>query len=191
MTGLYLGKLRALKSRKGAIEALPKLSKRSPSVDAAQCATANDGFVSFDSAQNTASVNFPTRYRRVSTALEARCPDLVPFDRWKLAVEDARTLLARWGEQAESLGWTARDLFGLHEPPAKPHPSYSRLSRYDETGLVWLLCGRSVVALTVATAAIEGSTGALLLYRKNSKPGLGPVGDSLDEFEPPSGRSAA
>jgi hypothetical protein len=51
-------------------------------------------------------------------------------------------------------------LFGLHTPPERPHPSYRRLSRYDETGLVWLLQGRPVVALTEATAAIQGSTGA-------------------------------
>ena len=54
-------------------------------------------------------------------------------------------------EQAEALGWTAKHLFGLHKPPNRPHPSYSRLSRYDETGLIWLLGGREVVALTEAT----------------------------------------
>ena len=30
----------------------------------------------------------------------------------------------------------AADLFGLHTPPAKPHPTYRRLSRYDCTGLI-------------------------------------------------------
>ena len=75
-----------------------------------------------------------------------------------------------WGEQASSLGWTARDLFGLPTPPAKPHPSYRRLSRYDETGLVWLLQGREVVAFTEATAAIQNSTGAITIYRRHNKP---------------------
>jgi hypothetical protein len=28
------------------------------------------------------------------------------------------------GDQVEALGWTARDLFGLHKPAEKPHPSY-------------------------------------------------------------------
>src|SRR5262245_5179560 len=64
------------------------------------------------------------RFRRTLSALEARCPDLVPVGRWQVAVEDGRRFLARWGEQAEALGWTARDLFGLHQPPAPPHPSY-------------------------------------------------------------------
>ena len=77
----------------------------------------------------------------------------------------------------------ARDLFGLHKSPDQPHPSYRRLSRYDETGLIWLLQGRPVVALTDATAAIENPTGAITVYRRYDKPALGPVGDSLDDFQ--------
>jgi hypothetical protein len=90
--------------------------------------------------------------------------------------------LAAWGEQAAALGWTARDLFGLAPVPAQPHPSYRRLSRYDQTGLLWLLQGRPVVALTAETAAIQSPTGATTTYRKANKPALGPVGDSLDDF---------
>jgi hypothetical protein len=123
------------------------------------------------------------RFGRTLSALEARCPDLVPAARWQAAVEDGRRFLARWGEQADALGWTARDLFGLHKPPEKPHPSYSRLSRYDKTGLIWLLQGRPVVALTEASAAIQNPTGAITVYRRHNKPALGPVGDSLDDFK--------
>ena len=122
------------------------------------------------------------RFCRTLSALEARCPDLVPVNRWQLAVDDGRAFLARWADQAEALGWTARDLFGLQELPAKPHPSYSRLSRYDETGLIWLLQGREVVALTEATAAIQSAAGAITVYRKHNKPALGHVGDSLDDL---------
>jgi hypothetical protein len=117
----------------------------------------------------------------VLVALESRCPDLVPPARWQQAIEDGRAFLAKWGRQAEALGWTTRDLFGLHQPPTKPHPSYSRLSRYDYTGLVWLLQGRPVVALTDSTAAIE--TGAITVYRRFNKPGFGPLGDSLDDLQ--------
>jgi hypothetical protein len=91
--------------------------------------------------------------------------------------------VATWGEQAVALGWTPRDLFGLHKPPDQPHPSYRRLSRYDETGLIWLLQGRPVAALTAATAAIENPTGAITVYRRYDKPALGSVGDSLDDFQ--------
>ena len=114
---------------------------------------------------------------------QEHCPDHVERGRWQQAVEDGRGFLETWGQQAESLGWTSRDLFGLHMPPARPHPSYRRLSRYDETGLIWLLQGRPVVALTDTTAAIENPTGAVTVYRRYDKPALGPVGDSLDDFQ--------
>jgi len=68
-------------------------------------------------------------------------------------------------------------------PQLKPHPCYNRLSRYDCTGLVWLLQGRPVVALTADTAAIENATGSITTYRKHHKPALGPLGDSLDDFK--------
>ena len=119
----------------------------------------------------------------VLAALEARCPDLVPLDLWQQAVADGKTFLSRWSDQAQALGWTAKDLFGVHKPPEKPHPSYSRLSRYDEAGLIWLLCGREVVALTEATAAIQNPIGAITVYRKHNKPAFGPVGDSLDDLQ--------
>src|SRR5262245_1358578 len=70
--------------------------------------------------------------------LERRCPDFVPVARWRQAIKDGHRFVSQWGEQAEALGWTVDDLFGLHEPPAKPRPMYSRLSRYDCTGLIWL-----------------------------------------------------
>jgi hypothetical protein len=123
------------------------------------------------------------RFGRTLSALESRCPEHVPVERWQLAVDNAHAFLARWGDQAEALGWTARDLFGLHMPPERPHPSYSRLSRYDEIGLIWLLRGREVIALTEATAAIQNPTGAITIYRRHNKPALGPVGDSLDDFD--------
>ena len=53
------------------------------------------------------------------------------------------------------------DLFGLPSPPANPHPSYVRLSRYDEIGLIWLLYGRPVIALTEATATIQNQENAV------------------------------
>ncbi len=90
---------------------------------------------------------------------------------------------SKWGEQALALGWTADALFGLHKPPDNPHPSYRRLSRYDATGLMWLLQGRAVVALTEITAAIESASGNIPVYRKCNKPALGPMGDSLDDLE--------
>jgi hypothetical protein len=196
----YLQKLHALRVGKAPAPLTDKTDKTYQD-------TANGGFVSFVSAQSMGFFDPEARsgcmpeqapnqekgappertkltepFARTITALEARCPDLVPVGRWQLAVEDSRSFLARWGDKAEALGWTARDLFGLHTPAAKPHPSYSRLSPYDETGLIWLLQGREVVALTETTAAIQSRTGAVTIYRKHNKPALGPPGDSLDDL---------
>jgi hypothetical protein len=94
-------------------------------------------------------------------ALERRCPEYVEPERWRQCVLDAQKFLAAWGDKALALGWTADELFGLHEPPAKPHPIYNRLARYDCTGLIWSLQGRRVIALTAATAAIESTSGVV------------------------------
>jgi hypothetical protein len=121
---------------------------------------------------------------RVLTVLETRCPDHVPIGRWQHAVVDGRAFLARWGEQASELGWSARDLFGLAPVPDGPHPSYRRMSRYDCIGLIWLLEGKEVIALTAESASIRNPiTGNITVYRRFNKPAYGPLGDSLDDFE--------
>jgi hypothetical protein len=121
-------------------------------------------------------------YGEIIAKLRSRCPDHIERDRWQQAIQDGDSFVARWGAQAQALGWTAHELFGLHTVPARPAPNYSRLSRYDETGLIWLLNGRPVVAMTEATAAIRCSSGNVTTYRKRNKPALGPLGDSLDDM---------
>src|SRR5262245_17255297 len=123
------------------------------------------------------------RYRKVFGVLLLKPPALVEVERWRQCVQDGSKFLAVWGEHAQALGWSNADLFGLHTPPAKPHPSYRRLSRYNATGLVWLLQGRPVVALTADTAAIENATGSITTYRRFYKPAMGPLGDSLDDLK--------
>lgn len=156
----YLDRLRALKSEKGPPPRTDKTDKTPTGI----------GSVSFVSPWGAPFSEISHPFGHVLEVLESGCPNLVPVVRWQLAVEDGRRFLARWGEQAEALGWTATDLFGLHKPPAKPHPNYSRLSRYDEIGLIWLLQSRPVLALTEATAAIQNSTGAITIYRRHNKP---------------------
>jgi hypothetical protein len=114
--------------------------------------------------------------------LERRCPAYVEHDRWQQAIDDAHRFLSRWGSQAKVRGWTVRDLFGLAAIPDKPHPRYRRLSRYDETGLIWLLCGRQVLALTETTAVVKSQTGTATAYRRHNKPAFGPLGDSLEDL---------
>jgi hypothetical protein len=110
-------------------------------------------------------------YASVLTALHSKCPDLVETDRWDQAIRDADSFLAKWGQQAQAFGWTVRELFGLHPIPAQPAPTFRRLARYDTTGLIWLLQGRPVIALTETEAAIQ-SAGAVVMYRKLRKPAL-------------------
>lgn len=99
-------------------------------------------------------------------ALRACCPEYIDAADWQQAVEDGCRFVSQWGGQAEALGWTDADLFALHTPPAKPAPSYRRLSRYDCTGLIWLLQGRPVIELTETAATIRAHSGATLTYRK-------------------------
>lgn len=113
--------------------------------------------------------------------LRAECPAYVDAADWQQAIEDGHRFVTQWGKQAEALAWAPTELFGLHIPPEKPAPNYRRLSRYDQTGLIWLLRGWRVVELTKDTAVIETATGTVS-YRRYNKPALGPLGDSLDDF---------
>jgi hypothetical protein len=59
----------------------------------------------------------------------------------------------------QALGWRSKDLFDLHPIAA--------LARYDAMGLIWLLRGRPVLALTEGTAAIENASGAITVYHRS------------------------
>jgi len=74
--------------------------------------------------------------------------------RWQQALEDAMAFLTDWGTQAEAYGWTAEDLFGLDES--------TPLARYDRMGLIWLLKGRKVVALSENSATFDND----LVFRR-------------------------
>ena len=69
----------------------------------------------------------------------------------------------RWAAQASRLGWTAHDVFGVNQ--VKP------FERLDGAGLVRLLNGRPVVALTEVEAVIECPNGARQVFRRN-RPGV-------------------
>jgi hypothetical protein len=100
-------------------------------------------------------------------ALNRSCPEYVNRAIWRRAVADGGKFLAEWGRQAEALGWTARDLFGLAEIPEQPHHSFNRLARYDSLGLIWILWGKSVVALSANEASIRHKSGSITKYRKD------------------------
>jgi hypothetical protein len=113
-----------------------------------------------------------SRLIRLFRDLERRCPSYVDPPHWQQALDDGRTFLALWSRQAEALGWTAHELFGLH--PTAPS------SRLDQMGLIWLLRGRPVIALTATEAVMRSHSGATLTYRKRNEPAPG----SLREMGP-------
>src|SRR5262245_32251441 len=133
----YLAKLRALQFH-GAFHSEAGTTDKTyaDNTDRPGVTTPAGGSVSFDSSKsrgackNTSHGGGP--YVAVFAALEAGCPGLIEVADWQRAVEDGRRFLVTWGERAEALGWTCRDLFGLHQIPNEPRPSYRRLSRYDE-----------------------------------------------------------
>jgi hypothetical protein len=111
-------------------------------------------------------------YDGVLAALRSKCPELVEPERWLQAINDAESFLAVWGAGACALSWSAGELFGLHPVPKQPSPSFRRLSRYDAMGLVWLLHGRPVIALTATEAVIGAASGATLTYRRRQPTGI-------------------
>jgi hypothetical protein len=121
-------------------------------------------------------------YASALAAFRAKCPAYVPEDRWHEAIADATAFVSEWGAQAQAFGWTSRELFGLHPVPEQPAANYSRLSRLDDMGLIWLLRGRPVILLTATEAVMRCHSGATLTYRRQNEPAAGPAGDSIDDI---------
>ncbi|MEY9987456.1 hypothetical protein ABH995_006793 [Bradyrhizobium yuanmingense] len=94
-----------------------------------------------------------------------QAPEWAGADRWFQMFEDADALLSNWDRAACDLGWTALDLFGVH--------AVAPGCRYDAMGLVTLLGGGTVFALTEQTAAFRRLSGSTLTYRR--KPTSGAV----------------
>ena len=84
-------------------------------------------------------------------------PDL-PEPRWNTLQDDALAFLRGWAAQAHAFGWEALDLFGVHAEAPR--------ARLDGMGLVPLLDGRPVVALSEDSAAITARSGATMTYRR-------------------------
>ncbi len=88
-----------------------------------------------------------------------RPPGDMPPNRWRQFIEDARAFVAGgWCDQARSLGWVIGDLFGADY--------YKPYARIDKGGLVLLLNGNRVVAISADVAGIETRSGARLTYRR-------------------------
>ena len=87
-----------------------------------------------------------------------RPPKGFPATDWHHLHRDAGPFLATWGVKAIAFGWSTLDVFGVHR--IAPAANYSAM------GLVPLLRGSSVVAMTTDTATIRRDTGAHLTFRR-------------------------
>jgi hypothetical protein len=84
-------------------------------------------------------------------------PGDVPPRRWLRFIDDCGHFLDNgWAARATALGWGPLDLFGCdRERP---------FARIDRAGLVWLINGRKLVALTADSVAIETPSGGRQTY---------------------------
>ena len=100
---------------------------------------------------------------RLSTTLP---PRTYPAQAWRQLIVDAERFLDRWGAQAAALGWPAWELFGCHRR--------APWGRIQGMGLVLLLRGDELAALTATEAVIRTPTGACQTYRRKPSDPLHP-----------------
>jgi len=145
----YLARLKALKAQTQQAGELPKPTE-APFVSSGSAPEARIDRAEPDERAAVAEVdgNVPAAYSATFARLQQRCPEGVPQKRWLLFLDDAGRFLDAWGHQALALGWTDADLFGLD--PVAP------LARYDRLGLLWMLRGEAVTALTERAAKLSG-----------------------------------
>lgn len=95
-------------------------------------------------------------------------PADVPPRRWLRFIDDCgRFLDGGWARQAAAFGWGPLDLFGCDRERA--------FARVDHAGLLWLLNGRKLMALTADTATIETLSGTHQTYRRRRSIAYGEV----------------
>lgn len=90
-----------------------------------------------------------------------RPPGDVPPRRWRRFVDDCgRFLDGGFAARAAALGWVSCDLFGCD----RDRP----FARIDQAGLLWLLDGDRLIALSENTATVETGTGTREIWRRKS-----------------------
>jgi hypothetical protein len=89
----------------------------------------------------------------------ARPPDDISPTRWLRFIDDCGQFIDNgWAARAEALGWGPLDLFGCNRE--KP------FTRISQAGLLWLLEGQKLLALTAETAVISAPSGVQLTFYK-------------------------
>jgi TubC N-terminal docking domain len=94
-------------------------------------------------------------------------PRNYPEQAWQQLIVDAKRFLDGWAAQAAALGWPDWELFGCHRR--------APWGRIQGMGLVLLLRGDEIAALTATEAAIRTRTGAHQTYRRKPSDPLHPA----------------
>ena len=94
----------------------------------------------------------------VLALIKLPCPASVRPPRWRRLKLDAAKFYERWGATAAALGWSTHDVFAANR--TKP------IERVDMAGLVVLINGRKLAALTDSEAVISTRTSRSLTYRR-------------------------
>lgn len=89
------------------------------------------------------------------------CPTSCPEAQWNILREDSYRLLRDWAARAHELDWTVLDIFGVHRE--RPW------ARFDCMGLVPILNGAAIVALSDTEAAIEKPKGTRVTFRRRGQ----------------------
>jgi hypothetical protein len=90
-----------------------------------------------------------------------------PQHAWEQLILDAERFLDGWGTQAASLGWRDWELFGCHRR--------APWGRIQGMGLILLLGGDEIAALTDSEAVIRTQTGARQTHRRKAADPLHPA----------------
>jgi hypothetical protein len=107
---------------------------------------------------------YPIEWQAISWELEYTDEPLECFgDRWKTMAADAGAFLERWGRTAHLLGWDVLALYGVH--------SNAPAARFDVMGLIPVLNGGRVIAITKEGATFRAPSGATLTYRRTDQTG--------------------
>jgi hypothetical protein len=91
-------------------------------------------------------------------------PRTYPAHAWQHLITDAEGFLDPWARQAAALGWPCWELFGCHRR--------APWGRIDGMGLVLLLHGDPLAALTATEAVIRRASGAHQTWHRKATDSL-------------------
>jgi hypothetical protein len=97
-------------------------------------------------------------------------------DRWRQMIDDAGRFLDRWAAKAAALGWDTASVFGVHAD--RP------IERVDCAGLVWLLRGNDIEAISPSVARIRTRSGAVQIYDRRPQSPSVPLWELRGELRP-------